>query len=112
MRGSPAANPAEWPSELVPAQKVRAVFNASGLREPSEYPPPLHRVLRLTHAPRPENRQLAGSLSELWAVMDQRTGSKVAIVHRYARPDGTTTRPDPNRFTHGSDIVIPDPSTS
>ena len=104
LRGS--EDPTLWPVRAAAAGEVRRAFNESRIWQASSAPPPFSRRLKSEHNPRPENVQPPGTRSEVWAIWDDRVDSKVAVVHLYRRPDGSTTTPDPKWFAWRGEVLV------
>lgn len=79
---------------LVSAQVLRAEFNKSDWCEFCESPEYECNCF-YEKPPTPLNNQQTGTLSQMWAIKKVSDGTKIAVVHRYLYPDGTSTRPDP-----------------
>jgi hypothetical protein len=88
------------PVQRVSATRLRALFNAHIM--PRIRNGDLIESLMSSDKPSAQARQWRGTLSQIVAYHDA-AGRKIAIVHRYLRPDGSlggSGLPDPKMIVH------------
>lgn len=89
---------------------LRVIFNREVL--PRIARGELLEILISDGQPNPRMRQLAGTRSQLVEYVDAHQGRlvKVALAHRYLRPDGSlggSGQPDPKRVLHDGILYLP-----
>jgi hypothetical protein len=87
----------------VSAEQIRAEFNGRDWCAICESPEFTCQCTR-ENTPEKLNKQPIGTKSQIWTITRISDGTKIALVHRYLRSDGTSSKPDPKYLLVGEVI--------
>ncbi len=90
------------PTRGISASELRKIFNEQGYWERLNHQP-YTRSVYSTHRPRHGDFE-PGTVSQMFEFRLGQT--KVALIHQYISPDGTSTMPDPKYLLHDGEILF------